>query len=31
VIVLAIFAVGMIAGLINWLLMDPGLVSDFGF
>jgi hypothetical protein len=31
VIVLAVFAVGMIAGLINWLLMDPGLVSDFGF
>jgi hypothetical protein len=31
VIVLAVFAVGMIAGLINWLLMDPGLVTNFRF
>ena len=28
VIVFAVFAVGIIAGLINWYLMDPGL---FGF
>ena len=28
VIVLAVFALGMIAGLINWYLMDPGF---FGF
>jgi len=28
VIVLAVFAVGIVAGLINWFLMDPGF---FGF
>ena len=28
VIVLAVFGVGMVAGLINWYLMDPGY---FGF
>lgn len=28
VIVLAVFAVGIVAGLINWYLMDPGF---FGF
>ena len=28
VILLAVFAVGVIAGLINWFLMDPGF---FGF
>ena len=31
VIVLAVFGMGMIAGLINWLLMDPGLVPDLKF
>jgi hypothetical protein len=28
VIVLAVFAIGIVAGLINWFLMDPGF---FGF
>ena len=28
VIVMAVFAIGLIAGLINWFLMDPGF---FGF
>ena len=28
VIVLAVFAIGLVAGLINWFLMDPG---TFGF
>jgi hypothetical protein len=28
VIVLVVFAVGIVAGLINWYLMDPGF---FGF
>ena len=28
VIVLAVFAIGVVAGLINWFLMDPGF---FGF
>ena len=31
VIVLAVFGIGLIAGLINWYLMDPGLIADFGF
>lgn len=28
VIVLAVFAIGIVAGLVNWFLMDPGF---FGF
>ena len=28
VIVMAVFAIGLIAGLVNWFLMDPGF---FGF
>ena len=28
VIILAVFAVGIVAGLVNWFLMDPGF---FGF
>ena len=31
VIVFAVFGIGLIAGLINWLLMDPGLVPDLKF
>jgi len=31
VIVLAVFAIGIIAGFINWSLMDPGLVPDLKF
>ena len=30
IIVLAVFAVGMIAGLINWFLMDPGFFGVSG-
>jgi hypothetical protein len=31
VIVLAVFGLGLIAGLINWYLMDPHFLADFGF
>ena len=31
VIVLVVFAIGLIAGLINWYLMDPHLIENFGY